>query len=118
MYKIGAGDLPPLPDTDQISELAIDFILCCLTLSADERPTADELMSHHQWVVSYLQYRDQMDEPLYDGGTDIYAEPLQGEAYDDDLYDGEADHNAADMETPAGVAMNERGGLQSPSLLS
>ena len=66
MYKIGAGDLPPLPDTDQISELAIDFILCCLTLGADERPTADELCAHHAWIVSYIQYRDQLEEPMYE----------------------------------------------------
>jgi serine/threonine protein kinase len=46
-YKIGAGELPPLPDPDQISEAGVDFVLCTLTMNAEERPTADELLNHH-----------------------------------------------------------------------
>lgn len=49
-YRIGAGELPPLPEPEHLSEAGIDFILCCLTINPADRPTADELLTHHPWV--------------------------------------------------------------------
>ncbi|GAA5872874.1 hypothetical protein JCM3774_006352 [Rhodotorula dairenensis] len=51
MFRIGiAVEHPPLPEPYQLSELGIDFIRQCLTVDPDERPTAEDLMSH-PWIV-------------------------------------------------------------------
>lgn len=51
MFRIGiAVEHPPLPEPYQLSELGIDFIRQCLTVDPEERPTAEDLMSH-PWIV-------------------------------------------------------------------
>lgn len=44
MYRIGKGELPPL--SDSLSTDARDFILQCLKVNPDDRPTAAELLNH------------------------------------------------------------------------
>ncbi|KAJ4905965.1 Mitogen-activated protein kinase kinase kinase 1 [Raphanus sativus] len=44
LYRIGKGELPDIPDT--LSLDARDFIIRCLRVNPDERPTAAELLNH------------------------------------------------------------------------
>ncbi|KEH15659.1 MAP kinase kinase kinase [Medicago truncatula] len=44
MFRIGKGELPPVPDT--LSRDARDFILQCLKVNPDDRPTAAQLLDH------------------------------------------------------------------------
>ncbi|KAF8077152.1 hypothetical protein N665_1059s0001 [Sinapis alba] len=44
LYKIGKGELPDIPDT--LSLDARDFIIKCLRVNPEERPTAAELLNH------------------------------------------------------------------------
>ncbi|EOA20200.1 hypothetical protein CARUB_v10000495mg [Capsella rubella] len=44
LFRIGRGTLPEIPNT--ISQDAQDFILKCLKVNPDERPTAAELLNH------------------------------------------------------------------------
>ncbi|GJN88041.1 hypothetical protein Rhopal_000997-T1 [Rhodotorula paludigena] len=51
MFHIGiAVQHPPLPDPSQLSPLGIDFLKACLNIDPEQRPTAEELMSH-PWIV-------------------------------------------------------------------
>ncbi|KAG8645957.1 hypothetical protein MANES_10G112780v8 [Manihot esculenta] len=43
-YSIGEGNLPPLPDS--LSKHSRDFILQCLQVNPDDRPTAAKLLGH------------------------------------------------------------------------
>ncbi|KAG8645959.1 hypothetical protein MANES_10G112200v8 [Manihot esculenta] len=43
-YSIGEGNLPPLPDS--LTEHSRDFILQCLQVNPDDRPTAAKLLEH------------------------------------------------------------------------
>ncbi|KAJ9119573.1 hypothetical protein QFC22_003282 [Naganishia vaughanmartiniae] len=66
MFHIGiATQHPPLPDKSEMSELGISFIAECLTLSADMRPSAAELMTH-SWI---LPMNEQLNEHRYGSGT-------------------------------------------------
>ncbi|XP_028775010.1 LOW QUALITY PROTEIN: mitogen-activated protein kinase kinase kinase 1-like [Neltuma alba] len=44
LFRIGKGERPPVPDS--LSKDARDFILQCLQVNPDERPTATELLNH------------------------------------------------------------------------
>ncbi|XP_074304617.1 mitogen-activated protein kinase kinase kinase 1-like [Silene latifolia] len=44
LFRISKGELPPIPDS--LSYDARDFILQCLRVNADDRPTAAELLEH------------------------------------------------------------------------
>jgi mitogen-activated protein kinase kinase kinase 1 len=44
LFRIGKGELPPIPDT--LSRDAKDFILQCLQVNPDDRPTAAQLLNH------------------------------------------------------------------------
>ena len=44
MFKIGGGELPPVPNS--LSRDAQDFILKCLQVNPNDRPTAAQLMEH------------------------------------------------------------------------
>ncbi|CAL0317903.1 unnamed protein product [Lupinus luteus] len=44
LYRIGKGELPPVPDS--LSRDARDFILQCLKVNPDDRPTAAHLLNH------------------------------------------------------------------------
>ncbi|XP_022896561.1 mitogen-activated protein kinase kinase kinase 1-like [Olea europaea var. sylvestris] len=44
LFRIGRGELPPIPDT--LSRDAQDFILKCLQVNPDDRPTAAQLLEH------------------------------------------------------------------------
>lgn len=44
LFKIGKGDPPPVPDT--LSQDARDFILQCLQVNPNDRPTAAQLLEH------------------------------------------------------------------------
>lgn len=44
LFRIGRGELPPIPDT--LSRDAQDFILKCLQVNPDHRPTAAQLLEH------------------------------------------------------------------------
>jgi len=48
-FKIGRGTLPDVPDT--LSLDARHFILTCLKVNPEERPTAAELL-HHPFVIN------------------------------------------------------------------
>ncbi|KAK1236135.1 Suppressor of Sensor Kinase (SLN1) [Marasmius sp. AFHP31] len=53
MFHIGvATQHPPLPEPGQLSNLGIDFIKQCLTIDANKRPTAVELMEH-PWMIDF-----------------------------------------------------------------
>lgn len=55
MFHIGiATQHPPLPEKGEMSELGIDFIAHCLTLNADLRPTASDLLTH-EWIIPMSQ---------------------------------------------------------------
>ncbi|MCH98668.1 mitogen-activated protein kinase kinase kinase 1-like [Trifolium medium] len=44
IFRIGKGEPPPIPDT--LSRDAKDFILQCLQVNPDNRPTAAQLLNH------------------------------------------------------------------------
>lgn len=44
LYRIGKGERPPIPES--LSKDARDFILKCLQVNPDERPTATALLDH------------------------------------------------------------------------
>ena len=44
LLRIGRGELPDIPDT--LSLDARDFIIKCLRVNPEERPTAAELLNH------------------------------------------------------------------------
>ncbi|KAF7829878.1 mitogen-activated protein kinase kinase kinase 1-like [Senna tora] len=44
LFRIGKGERPPIPDT--LSRDARDFILQCLQVNPDDRPTAAQLLNH------------------------------------------------------------------------
>ncbi|PIN09339.1 MEKK [Handroanthus impetiginosus] len=44
VFRIGKGELPPMPDT--LSNDARDFILKCLQVNPEDRPTAAQLLEH------------------------------------------------------------------------
>jgi mitogen-activated protein kinase kinase kinase len=55
MFHIGISTQhPPLPEPGQVSDLGIDFIERCLTLSPGDRPAAAELL-HHPWLAPMVQ---------------------------------------------------------------
>jgi mitogen-activated protein kinase kinase kinase len=71
MFHIGiATQHPPLPDKGEMSELGIDFIAHCLTLNADMRPTASELLGH-EWIIPMSQQIT--DYSQYGSGTQSLA---------------------------------------------
>ncbi|GKU98513.1 hypothetical protein SLEP1_g11510 [Rubroshorea leprosula] len=47
LFRIGKGEPPPVPNT--LSNDARDFILKCLQVNPNNRPTAAELL-HHSFV--------------------------------------------------------------------
>lgn len=53
MFRIGKGELPPVPDT--LSRDARDFILHCLKVNPDDRPTAAQLLDHKFVQRSFSQ---------------------------------------------------------------
>ncbi|XP_058747717.1 mitogen-activated protein kinase kinase kinase 1-like [Vicia villosa] len=53
MYRIGKGELPPVPDS--LSRDARDFILQCLKVNPDDRPTAAQLLDHKFVQRSFSQ---------------------------------------------------------------
>lgn len=44
IFRIGRGEPPPIPES--LSEDAQDFILKCLQVNPNERPTAAQLLDH------------------------------------------------------------------------
>ncbi|KAK1216773.1 Suppressor of Sensor Kinase (SLN1) [Marasmius sp. AFHP31] len=53
MFHIGvATQHPPLPEPGQLSGMGIDFIRQCLSIDANKRPTAVELMEH-PWMINF-----------------------------------------------------------------
>ena len=44
IFRIGKGERPPIPDF--LSRDAKDFILQCLQVNPDDRPTAAQLLNH------------------------------------------------------------------------
>jgi mitogen-activated protein kinase kinase kinase len=62
MYHIGvATQHPPLPESDQLSELGINFIKECLTVDPTRRPSAFELMDH-PWMLDFRKALQNYDE--------------------------------------------------------
>ncbi|CAL5189318.1 unnamed protein product [Lathyrus oleraceus] len=53
MFRIGKGELPPVPDS--LSRDARDFILQCLKVNPDDRPTAAQLLDHKFLQRSFSQ---------------------------------------------------------------
>lgn len=44
LFRIGSGEPPPVPDS--LSRDARDFILQCIRVKPDDRPTAAQLLDH------------------------------------------------------------------------
>lgn len=44
LFRIGKGEPPPVPET--LSNDARDFILKCVQVNPDDRPTAAQLLNH------------------------------------------------------------------------
>ncbi|KAK0749947.1 hypothetical protein B0T18DRAFT_118522 [Schizothecium vesticola] len=67
IYKIANGEAPPIPDEvrEEISPIAIAFMLDCFTVSPTERPTADVLLSQHPFC--------ELDPNYSFLDTDLYA---------------------------------------------
>jgi mitogen-activated protein kinase kinase kinase len=62
MYHIGvATQHPPLPESDQLSELGINFIKECLNVDPTRRPSAFELMDH-RWMLDFRKSLQNYDE--------------------------------------------------------
>ncbi|KAG7099580.1 hypothetical protein E1B28_001410 [Marasmius oreades] len=62
MFHIGvATQHPPLPEPGQLSNMGIDFIKQCLTIDANKRPTAVELMEH-PWMVDFREALQSYEE--------------------------------------------------------
>ncbi|KAI7757775.1 hypothetical protein M8C21_027944, partial [Ambrosia artemisiifolia] len=64
LFRIGMGEPPPIPDT--LSVEARDFILECLQVNPDDRPTAAQLLEH-----PFLKKRTFMNSAL--ASTDLNA---------------------------------------------
>ncbi|RKP02459.1 hypothetical protein CXG81DRAFT_10781, partial [Caulochytrium protostelioides] len=47
MWRLGRGNAPEIPD--DLSDLAKDFLAQCLTVDAEQRPTASQLLMH-PWI--------------------------------------------------------------------
>jgi mitogen-activated protein kinase kinase kinase 1 len=58
IFRIGKGEPPPIPDT--LSRDAKDFILQCLQVNPDDRPTAAQLLNH-----PFLQRRFSLSSSPY-----------------------------------------------------
>ncbi|KAK3376789.1 hypothetical protein B0T24DRAFT_524693 [Lasiosphaeria ovina] len=67
IYKIANGETPPIPDDirEEISPIAIAFMLDCFTVNPSERPTADVLLSQHPFC--------ELDPNYSFLDTDLYA---------------------------------------------
>ncbi|RCV08527.1 hypothetical protein SETIT_1G334000v2 [Setaria italica] len=52
-YQIGRGQLPPVPSS--LSPVAREFILKCLQVNPDDRPSADELLGHPFVALPYSE---------------------------------------------------------------
>ncbi|KAM7204634.1 hypothetical protein V8F33_001598 [Rhypophila sp. PSN 637] len=67
IYKIANGETPPIPDEirEEISPIAIAFMLDCFTVNPSERPTADVLLSQHPFC--------ELDPNYSFLDTDLYA---------------------------------------------
>ncbi|KAL2176601.1 uncharacterized protein P884DRAFT_202810 [Thermothelomyces heterothallicus CBS 202.75] len=67
IYKIANGETPPIPDDirEEISPIAIAFMLDCFTVDPTDRPTADVLLSQHPFCEHDPNYS------FYD--TELYA---------------------------------------------
>ncbi|KAK3321538.1 hypothetical protein B0H66DRAFT_173572 [Apodospora peruviana] len=66
IYKIANGETPPIPDEvrEEISPIAIAFMLDCFTVNPSERPTADVLLSQHPFCELDPNYSF-LDTELY-----------------------------------------------------
>ncbi|KAG9303282.1 hypothetical protein G9A89_013608 [Geosiphon pyriformis] len=53
MYHVVTGH-PPLPDPSQLSDQGMDFLKQCFTRSSEERPSAEELLTHPWLSEDYL----------------------------------------------------------------
>ncbi|KAK3348273.1 MIK1 protein [Neurospora tetraspora] len=66
IYKIANGETPPIPDDirEEITPIAIAFMLDCFTVDPTDRPTADVLLSQHPFCELDPNYSF-MDTELY-----------------------------------------------------
>ena len=76
MFHIGvATQHPPLPESDQLSDLGINFIKQCLTIDPIRRPTATEL-TNHPWM---LDFRETL---MRYGDSDLTSETTEDGQYE------------------------------------
>lgn len=76
MFHIGvATQHPPLPESDQLSDLGINFIKQCLTIDPIRRPMATELMNH-QWM---LEFRETL---MRYGDSELTSETTEDRQYE------------------------------------
>ncbi|KAK4140425.1 uncharacterized protein C8A04DRAFT_14956 [Dichotomopilus funicola] len=66
MYKIANGETPPIPDDirEEITPIALAFMLDCFTVDPTDRPTADVLLSQHPFCELDPNYSF-LDTELY-----------------------------------------------------
>ncbi|KAI4337761.1 hypothetical protein L6164_016137 [Bauhinia variegata] len=66
LFKIGKGEPPPVPD--DLSRDARDFILQCLNVNPNDRPTAAQLLDH-SFVKRSLSQSSGSASPYHPGGS-------------------------------------------------
>jgi mitogen-activated protein kinase kinase kinase len=65
MFRIGvATQHPPLPEPSQLSGLGIQFIKACLTIDPMLRPSAQELLETHPWMIEFREQLESMQSEL------------------------------------------------------
>ncbi|GAA5917268.1 hypothetical protein JCM8208_006845 [Rhodotorula glutinis] len=130
MFHIGiAVQHPPLPEPHQLSELGIDFIRQCLHIDPEQRPTAEELMTH-PWIMeateqinlAYEQESGPTSSLRSNGSTSYSGETAASSAYEDNhaAYGPQTDAIVEEEEPEEYeedfVARDEEGGYEEPDV--
>jgi len=138
MFHIGiAVQHPPLPEPHQLSELGIDFIRQCLHIDPEQRPTAEELMTH-PWIMeateqinlayeqesgptsslrsnSSTSYSAETAASSYEDGQAAYGPQTDAIVEEEEPDEYEEDYVARDEEDEGGYEDPGAGGEDSPA---
>lgn len=58
LYLIATNGTPKVKDWDKLSGVFRDYLQCCLTVDAEKRPSAEQLLRVSPLVVSSRRYAD------------------------------------------------------------